>query len=67
MISSRVTFTEIFLSIGQYPYRPVQIVLRLYHSPAEILAGFDIDVPCCAYDGNYSFFLPIDAELSILP
>ncbi|PPQ74872.1 hypothetical protein CVT26_011468 [Gymnopilus dilepis] len=33
-----------------YPYRPVQIVLRLYQSPAEILAGFDIDSACCAYD-----------------
>ncbi|KAF8905746.1 hypothetical protein CPB84DRAFT_1844751 [Gymnopilus junonius] len=37
---------------SQYPYRSVQIVLRLYQSPAEILAGFDIDAPCCAYDGN---------------
>jgi hypothetical protein len=38
--------------LAQYPYRSVQIVLRLYHSPAEILAGFDIDAPCCAYDGT---------------
>ncbi|KAI9462535.1 hypothetical protein F5148DRAFT_1286433 [Russula earlei] len=37
---------------SQYPYRNIQIVLRLYSSPAEILAGFDIDAPCCAYDGN---------------
>ncbi|KAF8959387.1 hypothetical protein BDZ97DRAFT_1705185 [Flammula alnicola] len=37
---------------SQYPYRSVQIVLRLYQSPAEILAGFDIDAPCCAYDGD---------------
>ncbi|KAF8826350.1 hypothetical protein HHX47_DHR5000307 [Lentinula edodes] len=37
---------------SQYPYRSVQIVLRLYTSPAEILAGFDIDAPCCAYDGR---------------
>ncbi|KAJ3511469.1 hypothetical protein NLJ89_g4078 [Agrocybe chaxingu] len=37
---------------SQYPYRSVQIVLRLYQSPAEILAGFDIDAPCCAYDGQ---------------
>jgi hypothetical protein len=37
---------------GQYPYRCVQIVLRLYRSPAEILAGFDVDAPCCAYDGE---------------
>ncbi|KAK7062773.1 hypothetical protein VNI00_000262 [Paramarasmius palmivorus] len=37
---------------SQYPYRSVQIVLRLYKSPAEILAGFDIDSACCAYDGS---------------
>ncbi|KAJ8508418.1 hypothetical protein ONZ45_g9303 [Pleurotus djamor] len=37
---------------SQYPYRSVQIVLRLYKSPAEILAGFDIDAPCVAYDGQ---------------
>lgn len=47
--------------LAQYPYRSVQIVLRLYHSPAEILAGFDIDAPCCAYDGNY-FVSSIDVE-----
>ncbi|KZT09270.1 ankyrin [Laetiporus sulphureus 93-53] len=37
---------------SQYPYRSVQIVLRLYASPAEVLAGFDVDSPCCAYDGE---------------
>ena len=37
---------------SQYPYRAVQIVLRLYQSPAEILAGFDVDAPCCAFDGE---------------
>ncbi|KLO11509.1 ankyrin [Schizopora paradoxa] len=37
---------------SQYPYRSIQIVLRLYHSPAEILAGFDVDAPCVAYDGT---------------
>ena len=36
---------------AQYPYRCIQIVLRLYRSPAEVLAGFDVDAPCCAYDG----------------
>ncbi|KAK7053725.1 ankyrin repeat protein, partial [Favolaschia claudopus] len=43
---------------SQYPYRSVQIVLRLYKSPAEILAGFDIDAPCCAYDGNRVYANP---------
>ena len=40
-----------FLS-AQYPYRNIQIILRLYSSPAEVLAGFDVDAPCCAYDGD---------------
>ncbi|KIK54450.1 hypothetical protein GYMLUDRAFT_63236 [Collybiopsis luxurians FD-317 M1] len=43
---------------SQYPYRSVQIVLRLYSSPAEILAGFDIDAPCCAYDGSHVWANP---------
>ena len=37
---------------SQFPYRPIQIILRLYTSPAEILAGFDVDAPCCAFDGT---------------
>ncbi|KAL5536837.1 hypothetical protein ACEPAF_660 [Sanghuangporus sanghuang] len=37
---------------SQYPYRSVQVVLRLYQSPAEILAGFDVDEACVAYDGS---------------
>ncbi|TDL26647.1 ankyrin [Rickenella mellea] len=43
---------------SQYPYRSVQIVLRLYHSPAEILAGFDVDAPCVLYDGQHVFANP---------
>lgn len=44
--------------IGQYPVRHVQIVLRLYKSPAEILMGFDVD--CCAlgFDGTDVWALP---------
>jgi len=48
--------------LAQYPYRSVQIVLRLYHSPAEVLAGFDIDAPCCAYDGS-SFLIKSRSSL----
>ena len=39
---------------GQYPYRSIQVVLRLYSSPSEILTGFDVDAPCFAYDGKSS-------------
>ena len=30
----------------------VQIVLRLYESPAEVLLGFDVDCCCVGYDGE---------------
>eukprot|EP01094_Clydonella_sp_ATCC50884_P018403 TRINITY_DN33_c0_g1_i1.p1 TRINITY_DN33_c0_g1~~TRINITY_DN33_c0_g1_i1.p1 ORF type:complete len:1290 (-),score=370.68 TRINITY_DN33_c0_g1_i1:92-3961(-) len=44
--------------IGDYPNRHVQIVLRLYKNPAEVLMGFDID--CCAvgFDGRTAYALP---------
>ena len=38
--------------VPQWPKRKVQIILRLYQSPAEILAGFDIDSCAVAYDGT---------------
>ena len=36
----------------------VQIVLRLYQSPAEILACFDVDCICCGFDGTAVWALP---------
>jgi hypothetical protein len=33
-------------------FRPVQIILRLYRSPSEILLGFDIDCCCVGYDNE---------------
>ena len=36
----------------------VQVVLRLYRSPAEVLLGFDVDVCCCAFDGSAVWALP---------
>ncbi|PPQ83892.1 hypothetical protein CVT26_009213 [Gymnopilus dilepis] len=43
---------------ASYPTRPIQIILRLYQSPAEILAGFDVDAACCAYDGDQVWVNP---------
>ncbi|KAG9005316.1 hypothetical protein FRB93_009870 [Tulasnella sp. JGI-2019a] len=42
----------------QYPYRSIQIILRLYQSPAEILAGFDVDSACVAFNGEHVFATP---------
>ena len=36
----------------------VQIVLRLYESPAEVLLGFDCDCCCLGYDGERVWALP---------
>lgn len=43
---------------SQYPTRHVQIVLRMYHSIAEILTGFDVDCSCAAYDGKQVYASP---------
>lgn len=51
-VVSNVLSTKTYRPQAQYPYRAVQIVLRLYSSPAEILAGFDIDACCAIYDGQ---------------
>ena len=50
---SGLLWAHTHVGLAQYPHRSVQIILRLYHSPAEILAGFDVDAPCCAYDGMF--------------
>jgi hypothetical protein len=38
--------------------RHVQIILRLYKSPAEVLMGFDLDSCAIMYDGEDVFSLP---------
>lgn len=44
--------------LGQYPNRHIQVILRLYKSPAEVLMGFDIDCCCVCYDGSAVWALP---------
>jgi hypothetical protein len=41
-----------------YPIRPIQIILRIYKSPAEVLMGFDLDCCCIGYDGSQVWALP---------
>lgn len=38
--------------LGEHPVRHVQIILRLYASPTEVLLGFDIDACCIGFDGR---------------
>eukprot|EP00698_Gefionella_okellyi_P025514 TRINITY_DN9375_c0_g1_i8.p1 TRINITY_DN9375_c0_g1~~TRINITY_DN9375_c0_g1_i8.p1 ORF type:complete len:1171 (-),score=273.51 TRINITY_DN9375_c0_g1_i8:27-3338(-) len=44
--------------VTSFPYRHVQIILRLYQNMQEVIMGFDID--CCAvcYDGKDVYALP---------
>ncbi|KAI0543598.1 ankyrin repeat protein [Xylaria curta] len=42
----------------KYPYRHVQIILRLYRSISEILTGFDVDCACVAFDGTQVYSNP---------
>lgn len=42
----------------KWPKRHVQIVLRRYRSIAEVIAGFDIDCCCIAFDGSRVWALP---------
>eukprot|EP01113_Clastostelium_recurvatum_P045547 TRINITY_DN7836_c0_g1_i1.p1 TRINITY_DN7836_c0_g1~~TRINITY_DN7836_c0_g1_i1.p1 ORF type:complete len:668 (+),score=164.58 TRINITY_DN7836_c0_g1_i1:112-2004(+) len=37
--------------VSAFPYRHIQLILRLYQSPAEILAGFDVDCCSVGFDG----------------
>jgi hypothetical protein len=38
--------------VSKYPFRHIQIVLRLYSSPYEVLAGFDVDSCTIGFDGS---------------
>ena len=38
--------------LNQYPYRHVQVILRLYKNPGEVLLGFDIDSCGVGFDGK---------------
>jgi len=44
--------------VSQYPLRHIQIVLRLYNSPAEVLMGFDVDSCACGFDGRKVYVCP---------
>ncbi len=46
------------------PYRKIQVILRLYHSPGQVLLGFDLD--CCAV-GALSASAPNTSALNKAP
>ncbi|OTB10039.1 hypothetical protein K445DRAFT_27965 [Daldinia sp. EC12] len=42
----------------KWPFRHVQVILRLYKSISEILTGFDVDCSCVAFDGKQVYTNP---------
>ena len=38
--------------LGRFPERHIQIILRMYRTPTEVLLGFDIDSCAIGYDGS---------------
>uniref|UniRef100_A0A7S3QAV0 Ankyrin repeat protein n=1 Tax=Chaetoceros debilis TaxID=122233 RepID=A0A7S3QAV0_9STRA len=44
--------THAITLVSQYPFRHVQIILRIYNSASEVLCGFDVDSCAVGYDGS---------------
>ncbi|KAI6080311.1 ankyrin repeat protein [Hypoxylon rubiginosum] len=42
----------------RWPFRHIQVILRLYRSINEILTGFDVDCACVAFDGEQVYSNP---------
>ncbi|KAG2379332.1 hypothetical protein C9374_007471 [Naegleria lovaniensis] len=53
-----VVRTKYAVTFYGYRIRPIQVVLRIYKSPAEVLLGFDIDCACIGYDGKTVWSAP---------
>ncbi|KAJ8059751.1 hypothetical protein OCU04_011391 [Sclerotinia nivalis] len=56
-ISLRTKNAITFVS-PKWPYRHVQVILRLYQSITELITGFDIDCACVAFDGQQVYSSP---------
>ncbi|KAJ5067611.1 hypothetical protein M0811_02799 [Anaeramoeba ignava] len=44
--------------VSNWPFRHLQVILRLYKSPAEVLLGFDVDSCCVGFDGKKVYASP---------
>ena len=44
--------------VSQFPFKHIQIILRLYKSPAETLLGFDVDSCAVAFNGTDVLMTP---------
>ncbi|EGC36806.1 hypothetical protein DICPUDRAFT_150657 [Dictyostelium purpureum] len=53
---ARTKYAVTFLNDS--PFRNIQIILRIYKTPAEVLMGFDIDCCSIGYDGSNVYAIP---------
>ncbi|MCJ1390913.1 hypothetical protein MMC18_003774 [Xylographa bjoerkii] len=44
--------------ISDYPKRRIQVVLKLFKSPTQVLLGFDLDACAIGFDGRRALMLP---------
>lgn len=44
--------------VSDYPFRRVQVILRIFKSPSEILIGFDVDCCTAGFDGEKVWISP---------
>ena len=50
--------SKVILTLNELKTRQIQIILRLYSSPSEILAGFDVDACAVGFNGTHVFATP---------
>ncbi len=56
-VRSEHCVTFICSGVGGRTVRHVQVILRCYMSPAEVLMGFDVDCCCVAFNGQRLVFV----------
>lgn len=64
-------FAQITFACG-FPKRNIQVVLKLFDCPADVLASFDLDCCCLAYNGtrcdrhaHYDYFRALPSTRSL--
>src|SRR6266516_4493985 len=50
--------SKVILTLNELKTRQIQIILRLYSSPSEILAGFDVDACAVGFNGSHVYSAP---------
>lgn len=60
------TYTRTANCITIHKEKDIQIILRLYRTPSEVVHGFDVDSCCMGYDTKVGYFMTKRAWYSIV-